>query len=134
MPGDRSADSRQTKPYLGTIPRDAAENVTAMEWARYLGREFGPTGAINALAYYRDIDWISERARRLMIRHVRGLSLEELDRVNDESIALDESLDSLVESPFERHAKSLEYIAKITGTDVENDLLPLRHPDEHTVR
>ncbi|KTG09079.1 hypothetical protein AUR64_14870 [Haloprofundus marisrubri] len=133
MQRDRSVDSEQTKPYLGNIPRDAAENVTAMEWARYLGREFGPTGAINALAYYRDIDWISEQARRLMIRHVRGLSLEELDRVSDDGVELDGTLDSLAGSPFERHAKSLEFIAKMAGTDVESDLVSLRHPDEHTV-
>lgn len=134
MQGDRSAGGEQTKPYLGTVPRDAAENVTAMEWARYLGREFGPTGAINALAYYRDIEWISERARRLMIRHVRGLSLEELDRVSDDGVELDSALDSLGGSPFERHAKSLEFVAKMSGTDVETDLVSLRHPDEHTVR
>ncbi|WP_117594548.1 FlaD/FlaE family flagellar protein [Haloprofundus halophilus] len=134
MPRDRSAGSEQTKPYLGTVPRDAAENVTAMEWARYLGREFGPTGAINALAYYRDVDWISERARRMMIRHVRGLSLEELDRVSDDPVEIDSALGSLEESPFERHAKSLEYIAKMAGTDVETDLVSLRHPDEHTVQ
>lgn len=100
-----------------------------MEWARYLAAAFGTEGAVSALRYYEEINWISRSVRRTMVDYVRGLSLDELTVDDDLDVELDESIESLADTPFEKHAKSVEYIATISGDNIEHDLLPMRLPE-----
>ncbi|MFC7045649.1 FlaD/FlaE family flagellar protein [Halobacteriaceae archaeon GCM10025711] len=116
----------ESDPYLASMAGDATQSVTVMEWARYLGRAFGADGAIAALRYYEEVNWISENVRRTMVDYVRGLSLEELTRVEDAEVKLGDTIEVLEGSPFEKHAKSLWFIAAITGDNIEYDLIPLR--------
>lgn len=102
-----------------------------MEWARYLAATFGTDGAISALRYYEDVNWINRSVRRTMVDYVRGLSLDELSGDDGYEVDLDEPLDTLAGTPFEEHAKSVEYIAAIGGDSLERDLLPLRIPEDH---
>lgn len=125
--GDRRRDA---VPYLSTLDGDAAKSVTVMEWARYLGSTFGTEGAVSALRFYDDVNWISEDVRRTMVDYVRGLSLEELSGTEDPEIELDDGLADLSGTPFECHAKSVEYIAAIAGDSIESDLVPLRLPEQ----
>ncbi|SNZ05616.1 flagella protein [Natronoarchaeum philippinense] len=115
-------------PHLESLDGTAAEQVTAMAWARYLGSAFGSSGAIRALRYYRDVRWISEEVYNTMVDYVRGLSVDEL--TGDEAIDRETSVESLRDTPYERHARSLEFVAAIAGDSIERDLTTLRLGDE----
>lgn len=115
-----------TDPYLSSLSGDAAERVTIMKWARYLGATFGTTGALRALRYYRDVNWISDSVRRTMTEYVRGLPIEDLDRQEDTDPSLTDALSSLEGTHFEEHAKSLEFIAAIADDNIEHSLASLQ--------
>lgn len=114
---------RSSTPHLDSLDGTAAEQVTAMAWARYLGNEFGSSGAIRALRFYKDAGWISNEVYRKMVDYVRGLSVDEL---SNEENGDDTSIDALTETPYEGHARSLEYVAAIAGDSIERDLTTLR--------
>lgn len=103
-----------------------------MEWARYLAATFGTEGAVAALRFYEDVDWIGPSVRRTMVDYVRGLSLDELTGDDDGQVDLGDGIETLEDTPFEKHAKSLEYVASIAGDSLEYDLVPLRLPEEGT--
>lgn len=111
--------------YLESLSGDAAERITAMKWARYLGAAFGPSGALSALRYYARIDWISEDVRRTMVDYVRGLTIEELE-LSEVEPELHGSLRNLADTEFERHARSLQFVAAISGRSIEHGLASLQ--------
>lgn len=117
---------QHTDPYLSSLSGDAAERVTIMKWARYLGATFGTTGALRALQYYRDVNWISDSVKRTMTEYVRGLPIEVLDRQADTGPSLTDALASLEGTHFEEHAKSLEFIAAIADNNIEHSLASLQ--------
>jgi len=121
--------ARADGPHLSSLDGTAAEQVTAMAWARYLGSAFGSSGAIRALRYYRDVDWISRDVYQTMVDYVRGLSVDELT-AEDGTIDRETSVESLRDTPYERHARSLEFVAAIAGDSIERDLTTLRLGDE----
>jgi hypothetical protein len=132
-------DSRErararASPHVESLGGDTAGQMTAMEWARYLAASFGTEGALDALQYYESVGWISPSVRRTMVDHVRGLPLDELEESPggtdvDAEIDLDESVAPLADSPFERHAKSLEYVAAIAGDSLAGELQTIRLPE-----
>lgn len=95
-----------------------------MEWARYLAGTYGTAGAVSALQFYEDVDWISADVRRTMVDYIRGVSFDDQSDVVDEDLG--DGIDTLSDTPFEEHAKSLEYISTIVGDTLEYDLVPLR--------
>jgi hypothetical protein len=111
--------------YLSSPDGDAAERITAMKWARYLGAAFGPSGALSALRYYAEIGWIGEDVRRTMVDYVRGLTIEELELAELEP-DLHGSLENLEGTEFERHARSLQFVAAISGRSIEHGLASLQ--------
>jgi len=117
---------QHTDPYLSSLSGDAAERVTIMKWARYLGATFGTTGALRALQYYRDVNWIGDSVKRTMTEYVRGLPIEDLDREEDTDPSLTDALASLEGTHFEEHAKSLEFIAAIADNNIEHSLASLQ--------
>jgi len=121
--------ARADGPHLESLDGTAAEQVTAMAWARYLGSAFGSSGAIRALRYYRDVSWISQDVYHTMVDYVRGLSVDELTEEED-AIDRETSVESLRDTPYERHARSLEFVAAIAGDSIERDLTTLRLGDE----
>lgn len=128
------AEPRRTaEPHLRSLSGNAPQSVAVMEWARYLAAAFGTEGAVSALRYYEQINWISESVRRTMVDYVRGLSLDELTADDDLTVELDDSIDTLADTPFEKHARSIEYIADITGDNIEHDLLSMRLPEGDAV-
>lgn len=123
---------RRAEPYLATLDGDVTQSVTVMEWARYLAATFGTEGAVAALRFYEDVDWISPSVRRTMVDYVRGLSLDELTGDDEPAVELAEGVETLADSPFTEHAKSIEYIATISGDSLEHALVPLRLPEDAT--
>lgn len=126
MASGESRTRRQTDPYLSSLSGDAAERVTIMKWARYLGATFGTTGALKALQYYREINWISDSVKQTMTEYVRGLPIEDLDRQEATDPSLTDALSSLEGTHFEEHAKSLEFIAAIADNNIEHSLASLQ--------
>jgi hypothetical protein len=126
MASGESRTRRRSNPYLSSFSGDAAERVTIMKWARYLGATFGTTGALRALQYYREINWISDSVRRTMTEYVRGLPIEDLDRDDGASPTLTDALNSLEGTHFQEHAKSLEFIAAIADNNIEHSLASLQ--------
>lgn len=117
--------AEDTSAYLSSLSGDAAERITAMKWARYLGAAFGPSGALSALRYYAEIGWIGDDVRRTMVDYVRGLTIEELELEKLEP-DLHGSLETLEGTEFERHARSLQFVAAISGRSIEHGLASLQ--------
>jgi len=113
---------RESGPYLTSLDGSAAERVTAMEWGRHLGSAFGAAGAIDALRYYGDVGWISENVERTMADYVRGLPIDALEPDPDYEVSLSDELGDLDGTPFEAHAKSLEYVAAIANDNITHQL------------
>lgn len=117
-------------PHLSDLDGDVTQSVTVMEWARYLGGTFGTEGAVAALRFYESIDWIGPAVRRTMVDYVRGLSLDELAGDGEGTVELGEGIETLEDTPFQEHARSLEFVASIAGDSLEYDLVPLRLPED----
>jgi len=112
-----------TRPYLDA-PVDIDRMETLVRWVKYLGTTFGTGGALNALRYYERLSWITPAARRDIERQLKGLSLEEIhSKKYDEPGHLNGPLAPLSGTPFGAHAKSLAFIARLAGDDLEGDML-----------
>lgn len=112
-----------TKPYLRQVGNDPRQATAALELVEYLGATFGASGAVDALYYYERLGWVDAEARRQLTSYLRGLSVEELHHKKyDDPATLEEPLDSLCSTPFAVHAKSLRFIARIAGDDLEERL------------
>jgi archaellum component FlaD/FlaE len=112
-----------TRPYLDA-PVDIDRTETLVQWVKYLGTTFGTGGALNALRYYERLSWITPAARRDIERQLNGLSLEEIhSKKYDEPGLLNGPLAPLSGTPFGAHAKSLAFIARLAGDDLEGDML-----------
>jgi len=115
------------KPYLDSLSQSPDRMEATMQWARYLGETFGTSGALNCLQYYERLGWISADVREEMIRYIRGLSLSEIhNKKYDEPATLEYPLETLSGTPFGTHARSLKYVAKIAGDDLEEHLMLAR--------
>lgn len=124
-------------PYLETVERSVDRTDVTVQWARFLGETFGTAGALNCLRYYEDIGWISPLVRDQLTAYLRGLSLDEIHTKRfDEPAALDHPLESLSGTLFSAHARSLEYIATISGDDIEEHVMiaqmAKRRAERHT--
>jgi flagellar protein FlaE/flagellar protein FlaC len=97
--------------YLESLSGDAAERITAMKWARYLGAAFGPSGALSALRYYARIDWISEDVKEDLLDFLAGFGEVE------EAEALVPGTAELTRS---HHTRSLSYINRLDDSDAES--------------
>ncbi len=88
-----SLDERQ-KPYLRSIPDDEEGQVIAREWVEGLVDRAGSDAAVEALAYYESVGWITEAVREelegylLAVGYRSGGSLGDLTRADHvESLA-----------------------------------------------
>lgn len=124
-----------TTPYLESLDRSAGRIDVTIQWARFLGETFGATGALNCLRYYEDLGWISPRVRSQMVSYLRGLSLGEIhNKRYDEPTTLEYPLESLSGTLFSAHARSLAYIARIRGDDLEEHVMIARMAERRVGR
>lgn len=63
------------KPYLGTLPDGYATDVIVMEWLTFLVSAGAERGAIEAIQYYHDLDWISADVAATLVARVRRADL-----------------------------------------------------------
>ena len=83
-----------TKPYLTGVPASHAAEVTVFEWLEFLVNRAGFRGAMEALRYYRNIDWISEDAMYDVEEYLFGFSDAESDRYGE--LTADDHRESLI--------------------------------------
>ncbi|MFB6162684.1 MAG: FlaD/FlaE family flagellar protein [Halococcoides sp.] len=61
------------KPYLTTMPEVQAAEFLIFEWLEYLLLHGGYRGAMEALTYYEDIEWITPPARSDLGEYLMGV-------------------------------------------------------------
>lgn len=123
------------KPYLESLEQTAGRTDATIKWARFLGKTFGTTGALNCLRYYEDLGWITPLVREQMTSYLRGLSMDEIhNKRYDEPTTLSYPLESLSGTLFSAHAQSLEYIADISGEDLEEHVMFARMAERRVER
>lgn len=83
-----------TKPYLDQMPASHAAEVTVFEWLEFLVNRAGFRGAMEALRYYRSIDWVTETAMHDLEEYLFGFSDAESDRYGE--LTADDHRESLV--------------------------------------
>jgi flagellar protein FlaE len=83
-----------SKPYLDGMPDTHAAEVTVFEWLEFLVNRAGFRGAMEALRYYRNIDWLTEDAMYDLEEYLFGFSDSESDRYGE--LTADDHRESLV--------------------------------------
>ncbi|PSP54954.1 fla cluster protein FlaD1 [Halobacteriales archaeon QS_1_67_19] len=94
------------KPYLERLPDRYGAEVVVFEWLDFLINKAGFENTGNALAYYEEVGWITERTREDLREYMRGFSkVESFDPDRPGPAALD----------VDDHVLSLVYIAQLAS-------------------
>ncbi len=124
---------RPQKPILEKIPNDFVSTTITLRWIAFLLERVDRKHLPLLLEYYKDIGWISETAKRQLMAYARGViqdlsyGEEELvaefggTTVSPESEAKRQTVDWRL--PAEDHIKSLIFILRIKGEEIDKDLL-----------
>lgn len=91
------------KPYLRSLPDSYSAEVVIFEWLEYLVGMAGFKGALEALRYYRTIDWLTEDIEESLAGYLRSFD----DPNHNDSSGLSRS----------DHQLSLVYVAKLAAMD-----------------
>lgn len=89
------------KPYLSTLPQSYAAEMVVFEWLEFLVKKAGFRGTMDALRYYRSIEWITDGAESRLREYLT--SFDEAGGSAD----LDRS----------DHLLSLVYLARLAAMD-----------------
>lgn len=89
-----TADTDVTKPYLDGVPPSNAAEAAVSEWLEFLVNRAGFRGAMEALRYYRNIEWLTEDAMYELEEYLFGFSDDESDRYGE--LTADDHRESLV--------------------------------------
>lgn len=98
---ERMVSGDTTKPFLEGVPAAVEAELVTFEWLEFLQSEAGYEGCLDALQYYRSIDWITEDAEEQLQNYLLGVGrrpgngVDELDRRD--------------------HMRSLAYIARLSS-------------------
>ncbi len=124
---------RPPKPILDKIPNDFVSTTITLRWIAFLLERVDRKHLPLLLEYYKDIGWISDTAKRQLMAYARGViqdlsyGEEELvaefggTTVSPESEAKRQTVDWRL--PAEDHIKSLIFILRIKGEEIDKDLL-----------
>ncbi|AWB26679.1 FlaD/FlaE family flagellar protein [Halococcoides cellulosivorans] len=82
-----------TKPYLSGMPEVQSAEFLIFEWLEYLLLHGGYRGAMEALAYYEDVEWITGSVRSELGEYLMGIDHPAHD---GEGLDVDDHLLSLV--------------------------------------
>ncbi len=101
------------KPYLATLPSGYIVDLVVMEWLEFLVEEFGSEDAVRTIAYYEEIDWISEPVEEELLAFVRGIA--DVTDVDVEAAPATLGVDD--------HVQSLSFMSQLTGDAVEQKIV-----------
>lgn len=106
MDGDESAE----KPYLRVLPNGYSADVVVMEWLAYLVNHSNVTQTLQAIRYYRNIEWISDTVADELRTFVGGFNA-----AGDYQGANDGDGETL---GIEHHQTSLAFINHLTDKEL----------------
>jgi flagellar protein FlaE len=94
------------RPYLERLPDRYAAEVVVFEWLDFLINKAGFENTGNALAYYEEVDWITQSVREDLREYMRGFSeVESFDPDKPGPADLD----------VDDHVLSLVYVARLAS-------------------
>ncbi|WP_435180933.1 FlaD/FlaE family flagellar protein [Halorussus sp. AFM4] len=101
-----AAGALPEKPYLEALPDQYSTEVVVFEWLDLLINKAGFENTGNALAYYEEVGWITERVRDDLREYMRGFSeVESFDPDKPGPADLD----------VDDHVMSLVYVARLAS-------------------
>ncbi|HHC19374.1 MAG TPA: flagella protein [Euryarchaeota archaeon] len=121
------------KPILDRIPNDFISTTITLRWIGFLLERVDRKSLPLLLEYYKDIGWISDYAKRQLMAYARGI-VQDVSYSEEELIAEfggttvkpEEEVKRSIEDwrlPAEDHIKSLIFIMRIKGEEIDKDLL-----------
>lgn len=113
-------NERPGKPYLTTLPTGFGAEILLMDWLDFLVRRTSPSGACQALRYYRTIDWITNEVAEELQNILAGVHDLRTRGTPTEGHSNNLSIDD--------HAQSLEFISQIRSMS-ESDSRRMGKPD-----
>lgn len=135
---DRGAAARSKhnkKPLLSSIPHDFLTLVTVMRWIEFLFERVTRDKISLVLDYYVDVGWISEDVKSEIMSYARGEIQDVTKYLPSEEGGEDlfQGLPAPTAAPYKKvedwrlsaddHLKSLMFIQKIAGLEVDKDRL-----------
>jgi flagellar protein FlaE len=101
-----TAGALPEKPYLDELPNQYGAEVVVFEWLDFLINKAGFENTGNALEYYEEVGWLTERTREDLREYMRGFSeVESFDPDKPGPADLD----------VDDHVLSLVYIARLAS-------------------
>ncbi|WP_137286387.1 FlaD/FlaE family flagellar protein [Halorussus salinisoli] len=101
-----AAGALPERPYLDSLPDQYSTEVVVFEWLDFLINKAGFENTGNALQYYEEVGWITERVREDLREYMRGFSeVESFDPDKPGPADLD----------VDDHVLSLVYIARLAS-------------------
>lgn len=73
----QAATGGASRPYLPTLPESAVGTRLVLDWLRYLVGVGGRERAREALAFYRDVGWVGDRAEDALAAHLEAFDERE---------------------------------------------------------
>ncbi len=121
------------KPILEKIPNDFISTTITLRWIGFLLERVDRKTLPLLLEYYKDIGWISDYAKRQLMAYARGV-IQDVSYSEEELVAEfggttvkpEEEIKRTIEDwrlPAEDHIKSLIFIMRIKGEEIDKDLL-----------
>lgn len=101
------------KPYLASLPTGYVVDLVVMEWLEFLVEEFGSEDAVRTIAYYEEIDWISESVEEELLAFVRGIA--DVTDVDADATPATLGVDD--------HIHSLTFMSQLTGDAIERKIV-----------
>jgi flagellar protein FlaD len=133
--GASARSKHNKKPLLSSIPHDFLTLVTVMRWIEFLFERVTRDKISLVLDYYVDIGWISEDAKSEIMSYARGEIQDVTKYLPSEEVGEDlfQGLPAPTAAPYKKvedwrlsaddHLKSLMFIQKIAGLEVDKDRL-----------
>jgi flagellar protein FlaD len=117
--------SKNDKPILNRITKDYRTLMLVMRWVEFLFERVKRDKLTVVLDYYKDIGWISDSVKADVMAIARGsmqdvTKYEEIEANNVKAEVLYKDVEDWKLSA-EDHLKSLLFIEKIAGSDIDKD-------------
>ena len=121
-----------SKPILWCIKKDYTTTVLVMRWIEFMFERVKRDKISLLLDYYKDIGWISEEVKSQIMRYARG-EIQDVLAYEEEEIHSEHFQSNAVPVDYKKvndwrlsaedHLKSLLFIMKISGKEVNKDRL-----------
>jgi archaellum component FlaD/FlaE len=102
---------------LDSIPGDVTSSMISVQWINFMIERVGPDNVPTLLEFYRKLNWIGQDVKTSMLLQMKGM------RYDTKVVREDWKMEP------RDHLKSLIYIHKIKGTELDRDALEKMEKD-----